>query len=64
MSSFVGRLSSYHKSYEETRLKSKCGPIVSAILLFKSCVALGIFNYPYGFGKVGNFFHNMTIYLQ
>lgn len=46
-------VSSYRMSYEDARSKSKIGPLLSGIILFKSCVALGIFNYPYAFGKVG-----------
>jgi len=46
-------VSSWNMSYEEARIQGKIGNLVAAILLFKSCVSLGIFTFPYVFGRVG-----------
>jgi len=44
---------SWHISYEAARERGKLGPLIAGLLLFKSCVSLGIFNYPYAFAKAG-----------
>lgn len=38
----------------ELRQKNKLGSAAAIFMLFKSCVGLGMFSYPYAYGKVGN----------
>lgn len=42
-------------TYEQVREKSKISGVAAFFILFKSCVGLGVFSYPYAFGKVGYF---------
>jgi len=41
------------KTYEIMREERKISGIAAFFVLFKSCVGLGIFSYPYAYGKVG-----------
>ena len=45
--------SSQRLTYNQLRMQSKLGMSASFFVLFKSCVGLGLFSYPYAFGKVG-----------
>ena len=39
-------------TYNQMRSKSKLGMLPAFFVLFKSCVGLGLFSYPFAFGKV------------
>jgi hypothetical protein len=41
------------ESYEVVRSKHKLGTAATFFVLFKSCVGLGMFSYPYAYGKAG-----------
>lgn len=45
--------SSQRLTYNQLRMQSKLGLSAAFFVLFKSCVGLGLFSYPYAFGKVG-----------
>lgn len=43
-------------TYNIKRDKNKLGIPSAFFMLFKSCVSLGVFSYPYAYGKVGNIY--------
>lgn len=57
---------SYSKSmsFNDYRAANKISEVAAFMLVFKSCVGLGVFTYPYAFGKAGYLFGGIMCVLM
>jgi len=53
---FFTNFSMQKLTFNEFRKKNKLALGPAFFMIFKSCVGLGIFSYPYAFGKAGYFY--------
>lgn len=50
-------------TYELVRSEFKLGTLATFFVLFKSCVSLGLFSYPYALGKAGVMYGVILTYI-
>lgn len=50
---FFTNFSVAKQTFSEFRISNKVSEIAAFFMIFKSCVGLGIFTFPYAFGKAG-----------